>query len=204
MIAITSFKPPTDGLGRREHFDLPALRLGVAGVHAEHFGGEERGLVAAGAGADFQDDVFLVVRILGQQQNLEFFFHAADARFQFVEFFLGVGAHVGIFFVGQHSLALGDARASDPCTRDISRRWTRFRCAPWRSSGILAESFMISGEARAPASVLRSGLRFGLVVQTWEFSRRSSVVGRQPRRSAVALFNSSTERVWRECSRGTR
>ena len=61
-------------LGGREDFHLPALRFGVAGVHAEDFGGEERGFVAAGAGADFEDDVLFVVGILGQQQDLELFF----------------------------------------------------------------------------------------------------------------------------------
>src|ERR1043165_606742 len=51
------------------HVDLPALRLGVADVHAHHFRGEERGLVAAGAGADLDEDVLLVVRILRLQQD---------------------------------------------------------------------------------------------------------------------------------------
>ena len=64
------------------HFDLPALLLGEARVHAEDFGGKERGLVAAGAGADFEDDVLLVVGILGQQQHLELFFEGRRARLE--------------------------------------------------------------------------------------------------------------------------
>jgi len=47
-----------------DHLDLPALRGGIAFVHAEQIAGEERGLVAAGAGADFQDHVALVHRVL--------------------------------------------------------------------------------------------------------------------------------------------
>ena len=62
---------------RRKHFDLPALRFGIARVHAEDFGGEERGFVPAGAGANFEDDVFLVVGIFGQQQNFQIFFDGA-------------------------------------------------------------------------------------------------------------------------------
>ena len=37
--------------------------LGVAGVHAVQVAGEQRGLVAAGAGADLDDDVLVVVRV---------------------------------------------------------------------------------------------------------------------------------------------
>ena len=57
-------------------FHLPALRFRVARVHAEDLGGEERGFVAARAGADFEHHVLLVVGVLGQQQDLEFFFDA--------------------------------------------------------------------------------------------------------------------------------
>src|SRR6516164_7898708 len=96
-------------LRRRQHFDLPALGFGVAVVHAEHFVGEERGFVAAGAGADFEDNVFLVVRIFGKQQDFQVFFGLRDARFETDQFFLGVGAHVGIFFVGEKGSAFGDA-----------------------------------------------------------------------------------------------
>ena len=44
-------------LGRRhvEHFDLPALVLGVVLVHLVEVAGEQGGLLAAGAGANFQD-----------------------------------------------------------------------------------------------------------------------------------------------------
>ena len=85
------------------------MRFGIAVVHAEHFGREERGLIAAGAGANFKNYVLLVVRIFRQQQDLEFFLDGADARFEFVQLFLRVRPHLRIFFVGEHGLALGDA-----------------------------------------------------------------------------------------------
>ena len=52
-------------LGRRfgDDLDLPAVALRVARVHAAEAAGEERRLVAAGAGADFEEDVALVVRV---------------------------------------------------------------------------------------------------------------------------------------------
>ena len=44
-------------LGRRhvEHFDLPAVVLGIVLVHFVEIAGEQGRLFAAGAGADFQD-----------------------------------------------------------------------------------------------------------------------------------------------------
>jgi hypothetical protein len=49
--------------------DLPALIGGVALVHAEQIAGEQRRLVAAGAGADFENDVALVHGVLGQSAS---------------------------------------------------------------------------------------------------------------------------------------
>ena len=46
---------------------LPAMPLGVADVHAEQLGREERRLLAAGAGADLDDDVAVVVGVARQQ-----------------------------------------------------------------------------------------------------------------------------------------
>ncbi len=59
------------GFGGGKDFDLPAVALGVARVHAEEIGREERGLVPTGAGPNFDDDVLGVVRILGHQQRLD-------------------------------------------------------------------------------------------------------------------------------------
>ena len=96
-------------LRRGEHFHLPLLRLGVAVVHAEDFRHEQRGLVAARPGANFEDHVLLVVRILGQQQNLELFLDGYDARFKLCQFFLGIGPHLRVLLIHQHGPAFGDA-----------------------------------------------------------------------------------------------
>ena len=42
-------------LGAVHDFGLPALKLAIALIHLEQIGREQRGLVAAGAGADFDD-----------------------------------------------------------------------------------------------------------------------------------------------------
>ena len=58
----------------RQDLRLPALLGGVALVHAEQVAGEQRGLVAAGAGADFQDGVVIVHRVLRDQRQMDLLF----------------------------------------------------------------------------------------------------------------------------------
>src|SRR5258705_8384267 len=50
---------------------FPYTTLFRSRVHSENFRGEERGFVASGAGANFENDVLLVVRILGQKQDFQ-------------------------------------------------------------------------------------------------------------------------------------
>jgi len=69
---------------RRQHLDLPAARLRVFGVHAKQVAGEQRRLVAAGPGADFQDDVAFVVGVLGQQRDLDVAAHRLQRRLRLV------------------------------------------------------------------------------------------------------------------------
>src|ERR1700677_1895050 len=57
-------------LGRRKNLHLPALGFREARVHAENLAGEKRGLVAASARADFQNNIFLVVGIFREQKDL--------------------------------------------------------------------------------------------------------------------------------------
>ena len=70
MMAMTSFSPPTldSELDSTSTFQRLARRSACT---YGRFSRKERGFVAASAGADFQDDVLLVVGILGQQQNFE-------------------------------------------------------------------------------------------------------------------------------------
>ena len=83
-------------IGKREELRLPPFALDVARVHAEEFAGEERGLVAAGARADFDDAVAIVERIVREEQRFEFFFQRADGGRQAAEFGLGLGSHFGV------------------------------------------------------------------------------------------------------------
>ena len=67
--ATISLKPPLVPSLVGDDLGLPALLGGVALVHPEQVAGEQRGLVAAGAGADFQDHVALVHRVLRHERE---------------------------------------------------------------------------------------------------------------------------------------
>ncbi len=86
-----------------DHLDLPAaLAFGVARVEAEKLRREEAGLVAAGAGANFHNYVFLIAGILGDQQLLEvllqLFLQVLQARNLLLRHLL----EFGVLFLRQH------------------------------------------------------------------------------------------------------
>src|SRR5258706_15310886 len=66
------FLQPADaGVAAGHDLDLPALPLGILAVHPKQLTGKKRSLVAARPGADFEDDVLLIVGIFRDEQNLE-------------------------------------------------------------------------------------------------------------------------------------
>src|SRR5262249_19240838 len=67
-------------LRHADDLSLPAMKLAIAAVHAEEVGGEQRGLVAARAGAHLQDDALLVGRILGEQVQSQLLLQFLYAR----------------------------------------------------------------------------------------------------------------------------
>jgi hypothetical protein len=71
MIAETSLTPPASDSDRSITSTRQPRRSAIAAVHAEELGGEERRLVAAGAGADLEDDVLAVVRVLRDERLLD-------------------------------------------------------------------------------------------------------------------------------------
>ena len=79
-----------------EHLDLPALALGVARVHAEQVAGEDRGFVAAGAGADLEEDVAVVARVLRDEQPRELERLGLEPGVHVLQFLLGERAHLGV------------------------------------------------------------------------------------------------------------
>ena len=93
------------------------MLLGEARVHAEDLGRKQRSLVAARAGADFENDVLLVVGVLGQQQHLDLFFESRGSR--------GSSAAISSWAIARMSgsLSASIARASaSPCRTCFSSR----------------------------------------------------------------------------------
>ena len=82
---------------RRDDLDAPAVQRGIALIHAEEIAGEQRRLVAAGAGADFQDGALFVGGVLGQQRELQLLVRASRAaRRASSRSALGQAAHLGV------------------------------------------------------------------------------------------------------------
>ena len=80
----------------RDHLDLPALQGRKPLIHPEQVAGEQRGLVAAGAGADFQHHVAVVHGVFRQQRDADLLLEIGDARPQRLEFGLRHAAHFRI------------------------------------------------------------------------------------------------------------
>src|SRR5262249_60428241 len=72
--------------------------------------GEQPGLVSAGAGADLEDDVLLVVGVLGDEEDLEVGLERVTPLLEPRDLFLAEGALVGIG-AREHALGLGQVRA---------------------------------------------------------------------------------------------
>src|SRR5258705_535985 len=64
----------------------PALSLGVPGIHSHHFGCKQRSFIAAGSRSNFENYVFLVVRILGQKQKYQVGFDRRASLLKFAKF----------------------------------------------------------------------------------------------------------------------
>ena len=104
---MTSLKPPPSVSEIESGSIFQPPPFGVARVHAVEIGGEQRGLVAAGAGADLEDHVLLVVGILRSQQDPELVLERRDRRIEARDLGARELAHVGIVVV-EHALRVGE------------------------------------------------------------------------------------------------
>ncbi len=76
--------------------DLPALALGVAGVHAEQVAGKDCRLVATGAGAHFQYGRGVFVGVARGQQQGDLALQLRQVRVQGRQLLGGHGGHFGV------------------------------------------------------------------------------------------------------------
>ena len=99
------------GFGRAggKRLDGPTVGFGVAGVEAGEFGGEEGGLIATSARADFNNGVAGVGGVRREHQGEHLVIELGEFGAQGDEFLGGEGAEVGIGGgVGEEGFVLGD------------------------------------------------------------------------------------------------
>ena len=89
---MISLKPPIEPSLMRDDLDFPALLGRVALVHAEQIAGKQRRLVAAGPGADFENDVALVHGVFGNEREPQPLFELRAPRFKLGLFRFGDGS----------------------------------------------------------------------------------------------------------------
>jgi hypothetical protein len=77
------------------------LTFGVARVHPEQVAGKQRGLVAAGAGANLEEDVLLVVGVLRNEQDLQLPQQHLAPGGERLQFLFGELAHLRVAALGQ-------------------------------------------------------------------------------------------------------
>ncbi len=109
--------------------------------------GEQRRFVAARAGADLEQDVLLVVRILRQQQDLEL--GAAARRAAAPERFSSSCASAAISASPPRASSCASLRCSSTtaCTRGTARPAARSRPAPSRARGTCRHRHCTAGSA---------------------------------------------------------
>ena len=85
---------------------VPALALAEFEIHFAEVAGKNRGFVAAGTAADFEDGVLAVLGVGGDEKELDFLLQARELRRGLVELQARHLAHFGVRFVGQQLAGL--------------------------------------------------------------------------------------------------
>ena len=84
-------------------FHFPALTFCIAHIHTVHFRCKKRCFVSACACTDFHDNVFIIVRVFGQQQDFHFLLQLFHTFSCLRQFFFQHLTHIFIAFRFQHS-----------------------------------------------------------------------------------------------------
>ena len=92
-------------LVERHHLGSPAAALGIFHIHPVNLGREKSRLISACAGTDLHDNVFVIVGILRQKQDLQLVFQLGNPFLRIGKLFLQKFLHllVGLFL--QHHQA---------------------------------------------------------------------------------------------------
>ena len=121
--------------------------MGITGVHPRQVGGEERRLVAAGAGADLDDHVFVVAGVAGEHAHADLFAELIERMPALKQFLLRELPHLRVGrSVAEEAFGVGD------------RTFRRPHAA--RQLVDLLELGMLARHIRVPRAVTQ-GLRVG-------------------------------------------
>ena len=179
---------------------------GIALVHAEQIGGEQRRLVAAGAGADFQDGVALVGRVLRQQHDASRSRSSSRqallrgaASSSAIAFMSGIGGHrLGVLqFASRpcaHSPIASTSGPSSEYSFDTATNFCESRLpAPtgWPASSAWRRGDLVEFRAATPSSNLSA---FSAPARASSATSRCSPLSRS-RSCATPLASSSSPRI---------
>ena len=115
---MTSRNPPSSLGLDSERLDLQAGDFRVAQIHAVEVAGKQRGFVAAGARANFEDGVAILVRIGRKQRVLHGVLELRDTLFQRRDFRLRHLGHLRVRALGEfEAVAQFGARFFQPVPR---------------------------------------------------------------------------------------
>src|SRR5262249_29095879 len=95
-------------LGYVESLNLPGLSLRVSHIHSHYLVRKKGRFVAAGTGSDFKDNIFLVVRVFGYEQDLQVLFGLIAPRFEYGELAPSHFDHLGVVLGPEHLACFAD------------------------------------------------------------------------------------------------
>ncbi len=118
-----------------DDLETPAAAFGIALIHPQEIAREKRGLVAAGAGTDFEDRGARVGGIPGQECQAKLLLDLGKAGAQGGKFLFRQIFH---FRIGQHRLGLADIGQRLAVLRDRGHDRFQFRVFPGQRRDFIA------------------------------------------------------------------
>ena len=93
-------------LFKADRLDTPAPSLRVMDIHPVNITREQSGLIAASPRADLHDDIFVIIGVLGQEQDPQFFLEDRDLVSGLRQLFLGQCPKFLVILLSQEELGV--------------------------------------------------------------------------------------------------
>ncbi len=95
-------------VGKRRDFITPPFRFDVFGIHAQQVAGEYGSLVAARTASNLDDGILRILRVFGNQQQLNFLFEPPDFGLQLGNHLTRHLTHFLVLIVHERVFRLGE------------------------------------------------------------------------------------------------